>query len=113
MSSPWDEVDKAASVALLRVQLLEATNAAGRERQRADRAESLSDAALEVLRPFARLGAEMRKRGAAQLDTASWPLLIASDFVEGLNGGSGMRLHSAHCLAALEFWQSHRPGVEP
>lgn len=65
------------------------------------------DAALEVLRPFARLGAEMRRRGAAHWP-ASWPLLIGSDFVEGLNGRLAMRLHSAHCLAALEFWQSHR-----
>ena len=59
------------------------------------------DAALEVLRPFARAG--------KALQVLEW-------HPEGLvifEEESGSDLPCSVFLAALEFWQSHRPGEEP
>ena len=66
------------------------------------------DAALEVLRPFARLGRHFRK---AHPDTVRdyGDTLHAFHFVVGETA----ELRLSDCLAALEFWQSHRPGEEP
>lgn len=61
------------------------------------------DAALEVLRPFARLGAFYGRRGRRSETIVA---IMPSD-------GPNVSLQTADCLAALEFWHSHRPGEEP
>lgn len=69
------------------------------------------DAALEVLRPFARMGYVILKAEAAP--PMNMPLLPEQLWMISAGNGVVANLKRSDCLAALEFWQSHRSGVEP